>query len=378
MHSYSHINYYESVNQLTTMDFQSSTPPHSPPLPPTVNPDGSVVQETPSISFSTNKTDGVMHPPDNQLTSGQIPTANQEFNQNSKRSLPSVDSTVQTSTFSSQAHQDIPAVASSTIAKAPVIPSSAYQPVSAPNSQGNVPGSQSNFSSVNTSSSNSVDNGNTQVVQSGYKRMNNNDYRNLQKTIADYAQNSNGTLYIRVYTDKSFLVCGDTQTYKDKLNRNGFGGSWISRPRDNGEKGWCFPNTKFEEVRSYVEGVNTGSIEAPPPTAPTQRIGFDIYKPTVNSKVKVIVGDSSWIYIISNVSNGYPIGKATVVAEVDPNNIQEMVIMWNERGFEWQIQNFTPTHRIEPIVETTVPVNNFNNAGQYHQMAMQMNRQDNN
>jgi len=49
------------------------------------------------------------------------------------------------------------------------------------------------------------------------------------------------------YSEKSFVVRGDTETHKDDLK--GLGGKWNARLRDG--SGWIFPSTKKEEVKKW-------------------------------------------------------------------------------------------------------------------------------
>jgi hypothetical protein len=54
---------------------------------------------------------------------------------------------------------------------------------------------------------------------------------------------------IQKYTDKSFILIGNTKPYKDKIKE--LGGSWNSKLKD-GNKAWVFSLTKQKEVESWL------------------------------------------------------------------------------------------------------------------------------
>ena len=56
-------------------------------------------------------------------------------------------------------------------------------------------------------------------------------------------------LNINDYTEKSFVVRGDTMSYKNELKM--MGGKWNSRLKDGA--GWIFPKTKKNEVKQFIE-----------------------------------------------------------------------------------------------------------------------------
>ena len=80
----------------------------------------------------------------------------------------------------------------------------------------------------------------------------------------NHSQENNEVLKVSTYSDKSFVVSGDTRTYKEQLkslggkfNRNlrGFPNSWI------------FSNKQMEPVMAFVTSVNTGDFQ--PESLPT-------------------------------------------------------------------------------------------------------------
>jgi hypothetical protein len=60
-------------------------------------------------------------------------------------------------------------------------------------------------------------------------------------------------LIINDYTEKSFVVRGDTITHKKELKM--MGGKWNSRLKDG--CGWIFPKTKKVDVENYIKGVES-------------------------------------------------------------------------------------------------------------------------
>lgn len=68
-------------------------------------------------------------------------------------------------------------------------------------------------------------------------------------------------LKIQNYTEKSFILLGDTKPYKDKIKE--LGGSWNSKLKD-GNKAWVFSLTKRKDVETWLNdefGKNKTSYE---------------------------------------------------------------------------------------------------------------------
>ena len=65
-------------------------------------------------------------------------------------------------------------------------------------------------------------------------------------------------IYIENYTEKSFVVLGDTRPHKENIKK--LGGKWNSRLRDN-KMGWIFPMSKRDSVEKYINTFKkTGDI----------------------------------------------------------------------------------------------------------------------
>ena len=86
---------------------------------------------------------------------------------------------------------------------------------------------------------------------------------------------SNSSIRIVSYTDKSFVVVGDTKTYKDSLKN--LGGKWNGSltNKETGEKfmGWIFYASKKNEIQSWIDtGCKTiGEPQAKPQAKPQAR-----------------------------------------------------------------------------------------------------------
>ena len=66
-------------------------------------------------------------------------------------------------------------------------------------------------------------------------------------------------IHIENYTEKSFVVLGDTKPHKDNIKK--LGGKWNSRLRDN-KMGWIFPMSKKESVEEYISDFKkTGELK---------------------------------------------------------------------------------------------------------------------
>lgn len=65
-------------------------------------------------------------------------------------------------------------------------------------------------------------------------------------------------IYIENYTEKSFVVLGDTRPHKENIKK--LGGKWNSRLKDN-KMGWIFPMSKKDSVEKYKNTFKkTGNI----------------------------------------------------------------------------------------------------------------------
>ena len=65
-------------------------------------------------------------------------------------------------------------------------------------------------------------------------------------------------IYIEDYTDKSFVLLGNTRQYKEDIKK--MGGKFNQNLRDN-KIGWIFPMGKKSEVEDYIQNdkINSSS-----------------------------------------------------------------------------------------------------------------------
>jgi len=68
----------------------------------------------------------------------------------------------------------------------------------------------------------------------------------------------NGELTIKDYTEKSFVLYGDTQPHKDKIKE--LGGKWNANLKD-GLKGWIFPMTKKKVIKEFIKNCGVDDEE---------------------------------------------------------------------------------------------------------------------
>ena len=166
-----------------------------------------------------------------------------------------------------------------------------------------------------------------------------------------------GLLVKENYTDKSFVVYGQTKKYKDFF---GPLGKFNKNFTIDGEKieGWIFSKKQQEKVMEFVQKVNSGEILAPNSELPTalststslptvnvpqknstyQFVKFKIYKPSegqhVNLKVdgKVIEGRVVKVETHNDIVD-------TVYIDFDGKTSAAMIINGN-----WQINGYFTKH----------------------------------
>jgi hypothetical protein len=119
-------------------------------------------------------------------------------------------------------------------------------------------------------------------------------------------------LFMSEYSEKSFVVFGNTKPYKDSL-RN-MGGKFNKYLKIDDEKvpGWIFPKKFQEEAASFVMGINSGEIvetenklpsasnELPTVSAPRnttsnsyQWVKFKIFRPKESQRARLTTEDRS-------------------------------------------------------------------------------------
>lgn len=98
------------------------------------------------------------------------------------------------------------------------------------------------------------------------------------------------------YSDKSFLVYGETKPWKVELQSFGgkYGPNWPAFP---GHPGWIFSNKRQTEVMNFIEAANSG-MSVPMPTLPApvqmrQPVRMNIQQPVGLGNLPIIPKPSS-------------------------------------------------------------------------------------
>nr|QBK91286.1 MAG: uncharacterized protein LCPAC202_02600 [Pithovirus LCPAC202] len=160
---------------------------------------------------------------------------------------------------------------------------------------------------------------------------------------APQARLQNQKMRLEPYTEKSFIVRGDTRPYKTQLKM--MKGRWVHKPRDGREPGWTFGNFVRPEVEKYVQSVNNGTA-APPPIYEVQTVSWTMFKPEEGMKLKIAIPGAITDYTVASIEKeGWYVIKATIFCPQQPSSVHEIVII----NGKWQIlgqQNLE--HTIEP------------------------------
>jgi hypothetical protein len=165
---------------------------------------------------------------------------------------------------------------------------------------------------------------------------------NSASSQSSYQSQLGQKLRVDQYTDKSIIVRGDTRPYVTKMKL--MKGTWISKPREGGEQGWCFGNFQRQEVEQYVAEVNSGTA-APPPTYEVQTVSWTLFKPIPEMKLKITMPQGAADYTVSSVENeGWTVVGATIFAPHNPSSVHRIVIV----NGKWQIFGYLEEHSVQP------------------------------
>ena len=158
-------------------------------------------------------------------------------------------------------------------------------------------------------------------------------------------------LTIEDYSDKSFVVRGDTKPFKDSLKA--FGGRYNGNLK--GGQGWIFSKTKEDVVAEFVEKVNSGegtSLQLPqagdgslptvvlPQTSVYQYVKYKVYKPKEGMSVTLKV-------------NGQDFEGSVIKTETNDDIVDTAYLQFDDqtsmavicRG-KWTIFGYTPEHKL--------------------------------
>jgi hypothetical protein len=88
---------------------------------------------------------------------------------------------------------------------------------------------------------------------------------------------SNG-IVVEQYTEKSLVVLGNSEPYKEQLKE--LGGKWNSSLKSlaegKGTKGWIFPLSKREKLEELCKNVKNGTVKATPTTTSSSSKGTEL------------------------------------------------------------------------------------------------------
>lgn len=182
---------------------------------------------------------------------------------------------------------------------------------------------------------------------------------------------SSPNLIIEAYSEKSFVVRGDSKPYSSYFKERK--GRW--NPRLQGGPGWIFSygkeNSTYNEIYQLVQDINEGKvapIESPTsprtrvtPTPRTSRValptGFQtvswvIHKPAVNEEISLVSEGNSYRYKITEVQDHDGIVDiATIQSLDDPNFVANLVIV----NGQWQVYKLVQDHTVEFVKPGLLP-----------------------
>jgi len=173
------------------------------------------------------------------------------------------------------------------------------------------------------------------------------------------------------YSEKSFVVFGDTKPYKDSLKA--LGGKFNSKLKIEGEEtpGWIFSKKQSEKVQKFLAQVAAGgeaetnslpslegedgsetfsSVSSNPKSLPKvvmveddnkyQFVKFKIFKPRVGMTVTVKSGKSESVGEVSRVETHNDI---VDTAYIKINDGTSLAVICRQT---WQIFGYTPSHKV--------------------------------
>lgn len=176
-------------------------------------------------------------------------------------------------------------------------------------------------------------------------------------------------LTIEKYSNKSFVVRGDTKPYKDILME--YKGKW--NPNLDGGGGFIFSNTQLDTVQTIIASINSGRIptvpvaiknnynrssplvvhpvsqlpgfQAPTNLLPivekTQTLSYTVDKPIVGNKVIIEINNNHLETIIHQVF----VGNDKMILNFN-NEGHEMLVEAGVYAGEWKIPSDQRPHKI--------------------------------
>lgn len=97
------------------------------------------------------------------------------------------------------------------------------------------------------------------------------------------------SIYIEDYSDKSFVVRGDTKPHKDKIMQ--LGGKWVNNLTDKKTQekfgAWIFWSAKREAVSNMIKELSN-PLPPPPPPKLTRSVAAETLSPNVEHLEKML------------------------------------------------------------------------------------------
>jgi hypothetical protein len=190
-------------------------------------------------------------------------------------------------------------------------------------------------------------------------------------------------LVIVPYTDRSFILTGDTKAYVENLKKmNGKWGpnKWTDKTTGARFSGWMFGNGRLEEVQAFIEGVNKGTVQPLAPEGKTlkapaqavvmpsiaalnlntpisgvspdyQTVTYSVKRPIVGSPVNITIGTGTDLTIMthkiahvvsSHNDNILDIVYISVSGAIEPSKVSLLKIV----NGDWQVVGLLQEHRV--------------------------------
>jgi len=171
-------------------------------------------------------------------------------------------------------------------------------------------------------------------------------------------------LTITAYSDKSFVVRGDTKTFKRQLIEKG--GRW--NPHLQGGGGYIFSNKALDEVTVLINQINTNKISVNlsglpgasssvvlPVKSNMQTVTWTLYRPSIGNTATIDIEGNKLVMTVVNIFENHTLGGGidTIKLLYNSNDKIENQLQNEPMLFEaiicngkWQIKGEIRTHDI--------------------------------
>lgn len=198
-------------------------------------------------------------------------------------------------------------------------------------------------------------------------------------TPAEAAEFMKSSLHIQPFSDKHFIVLGQSKPYRSYLTQ--LGGSWktdLTSHDGSTTRGWIFPLERQDEVKDLIERVNRGEVERDkntynkrpyhkqgppphfknkvPPSLPTHntdrytRSEYGWYKPRVGQKCNMRVDGNNYVGTITRVYSSPRTGainRATI--DWDGKVSSEITVVYDcaKDKLLWRLKDYQQFHSLK-------------------------------